>query len=228
MKNNTIEHIGFIMDGNRRWAKSHLFSLFAGHSKGAENIEPIVDYAKQQKIPYLTFWAFSTENWRRANDEVTILLDVMRNQLKGPMIMRLKRNHVKVVVIGDISKFPQDIQNEITDLMEDTKNNESITVNVALNYGGRSEIVQAVNKIIKRNETQVTEETFSHYLYTKNLPDPDLIIRTGGEQRLSGFLPWQIVYSELYFTQTLWPDFNPTEFEKALAEYKKRQRRFGR
>jgi undecaprenyl diphosphate synthase len=159
--------------------------------------------------------------------EVKVLLEVMRLQLKGRMMKRLKENQVKIVFIGDISKFPSDIREEIHTVMQETKENTKITVVIALNYGGREEILSAVRQLIQNGEQEVSEESFRKYLYTNDIPDPDLVIRTGGEQRLSGFLSWQSIYSELYFSKTLWPDFSISELETAIAEYAIRQRRFG-
>jgi undecaprenyl diphosphate synthase len=223
----TLSHVAFIMDGNRRWARKHVLSLFQGHNSGAENIEKIVEFAKKRQISYVTFWAFSTENWNRKQEEVAALLDVMRIQMRSPMIERLKSNNVRCLIIGDLSRFPQDIVDAVDRLVRDTKNNTGITATIALNYGGREEILSAVRKVARLHTGSLTEEQFANQLYTGGMPDPDLIIRTGGEQRLSGFLPWQSVYAELYFTKTLWPDFNEKKFAQALLEYAKRQRRYG-
>jgi undecaprenyl diphosphate synthase len=245
-------HVSFIMDGNRRWASTRKLQILFGHDKGAHQIEPLVEYATRQGISFLTFWAFSTENWNRDAKEVAMLMQVFRNIFKDPMVQRMKKDGVKMQVIGDMTKFPQDIQDSVQALVEDTKSNSKICVNLALNYGGREEILQAVNKLViartygtkqsgineefirdrhvapRDDIKMIDEEMFSKYLCTKDLPDPDLLIRTGGEKRLSGFLPWQSVYSELYFTDTLWPDFDSGEFQKALDEYALRERRFGK
>jgi|SRR3989344_614662 len=216
------------MDGNRRWARRNRLQLLLGHENGVKRIEPVVEYAAKKGIQYLTFWAFSTENWKRSEEEVSVLLDVFRKALSGSMMDRLKENGVRVQVVGDIISFPDDIQKKVFSIVDGTKDNTKITANFALNYGGRDEILRAVNSLIEDNVREVTEDLFSRYLYTKGQPDPDLIIRTGGEQRLSGFLPWQSIYSELYFTRTLWPDFSAKEFAEALGEYKQRERRFGK
>lgn len=221
-------HVAFIMDGNRRWARENKLSLFLGHESGARNIEPLVEYAVDNNISYLTFWAFSTENWQRSDEEVKDILGVFRKALKDPMIKKLQDLKARIYVIGDISPFPDDIKQDVSRILHDTKDNTRITVNIALNYGGRKEILDAVNTLLKQGAKSVDEHTFSKTLYTVGQPDPDLVIRTGGEQRLSGYLPWQSVYAELYFTKTLWPDFGVTEFEKALEEYSQRQRRFGK
>lgn len=215
------------MDGNRRWARTHHLPLIAGHTKGYQMIEPLIDFAHKKEIQYLTFWAFSTENWNRDKKEVEILLQIFRKLFAGDLVKRLQKNGVKVCVLGDFQAFPNDIVKSIKGLIETTKDNKAITVNIGLNYGGRPEIIRAVNQIIKDSVKQVDEQLLSTYLYTKDQPDPDLIIRTSGEQRLSGFLPWQSVYSELYFPEIYWPDFTTKEFEKALIEFEKRKRRFG-
>jgi undecaprenyl diphosphate synthase len=221
-------HIAFIMDGNRRWARQHKLSLFLGHENGAKRIEPLVDHALELGITHMTFWAFSTENWQRSEDEVNDILKVFRQALHDPMVKRLQEKKIKVQVIGDLTPFPDDIRQDVEKVLEDSRHNDRMTVNIALNYGGRAEILQAIQKLINEKKSTVTEKDFSDLLYTAGQPDPDLIIRTGGEMRLSGYLPWQSVYSELYFTDTLWPNFTPQEFDKALAEYSNRQRRFGK
>lgn len=223
----TPKHIAFIMDGNRRWAKQNKFSFFMGHRSGARNIEPLVDFAIEKGITHLTFWAFSTENWKRSQEELDSLMDVFRESLSDPMIVRLQENNVKINIIGDLKKFPEDIQKQVATIIQNTKNNKRMTVNIALNYGGRDEIITAINNLLKENMQHITEEEFDNYLLTKGQPDPDMIIRTGGEIRLSGYLPWQSIYSELYFTDVLWPNFDTKEFEKAILEFENRQRRFG-
>lgn len=225
-----IQHVAFIMDGNRRWAKKKILPAFAGHNKGYQVIEKIVERAKQHEIPYVTFWAFSTENWERNEKEVMYLMQLFRQVLKGRLVKRLIKRGGRIRVIGNLIAFPEDIRKGIARVVEESKENTAIQVNVALNYGGREEILQAVQQIVSKKikSDDITEKLFSQYLYTKDMPDPDLIIRTGGAQRMSGYLPWQSVYSELYFTDTLWPDFDGDAFDKALEEYGKRERRFGR
>jgi undecaprenyl diphosphate synthase len=221
-------HVAFIMDGNRRWARKHALSLFLGHESGAKRIEPLVDYAISLGITHLTFWAFSTENWERSEEEVKDIMNVFRQALHDPMVVRLQEKKVKVQVIGDLTPFPDDIRSDVEQILSDSKANEQMTVNIALNYGGRVEILRAFQKLLDENKTAVSENEFSELLYTAGQPDPDLIIRTGGERRLSGYLPWQAVYAELYFTPVLWPDFTPDEFGAALKDYESRQRRFGK
>lgn len=229
MKTNTIpNHIAFIMDGNRRWARAHKLSLLNGHKAGAESIEPLVVYGLRHEIKYLTFWAFSSENWKRGKMEVEFLLQVFRTFLKNNVVDRLIENGGKFRFIGDYQAFPVDIVTGLEDIIERSKNNSKIHATFALNYGGKQEIIRAVNLLLAEGKKNVEEQTFTSYLYTKDIPDPDLIIRTGGEQRLSGFLPWQGAYSELYFTDVYWPDFHERELEKAIEEYSQRERRFGK
>jgi undecaprenyl diphosphate synthase len=213
-----IQHVAFIMDGNRRWAREHHLPLLAGHTKGYQVMEPLISYAIKKNIAYLTFWAFSTENWNRDKREVEILLKIFRKIFAGQVVDRLHKNGVKINILGNINLFPKDIVENIKKLIVKTKGNTAITV----------EIIHAVNKLLQSKHKKVDEATFSSFLYTKDQPDPDLIIRTSGEERLSGFLPWQSVYSELYFPQIYWPDFKEQEFEKALEEYLQRKRNFGK
>jgi undecaprenyl diphosphate synthase len=225
-----IKHVAFIMDGNRRWAKERGLPSLTGHAKGYQRIEPLVTYAKDVGIKHITFWAFSTENWKRNEKEVAYLMSLFRKLLKGTLLKNIIKNGGRICVLGELDPFPQDIKDNIKKVLEESKDNTDIIINIGLNYGGRSEILHAVQKIIseKKNSSEITEEIFSQYLYTHDQPDPDLIIRTGGEQRLSGFLPWQGVYSELYFPDIYWPDFSEKEFDKALEEFAARERRFGK
>lgn len=223
-----LNHVAFIMDGNRRWARERHLPIAAGHLKGYEMIEPLIAFAHKNGIGYLTFWAFSTENWTRDKKEVVVLLQIFRRLFQSNITKRLQEQGVRMQVMGDIYAFPKDITKNIIEMVEKTKENTKITVTIGLNYGGRAEILRAVNNLLKSEIKDVDEETFSSYLYTKDIPDPDLIIRTSGEKRLSGFLPWQSVYSELYFPKVYWPDFNEKEFEKAIEEYTTRKRRFGK
>lgn len=231
---NLPKHIALIMDGNRRWAGENNLPQLEGHRRGESAIEPIIDRAIELHIPYLTFWAFSTQNWNRDKREVNFLLNLYRSNLDR-RIDNFHRKNVRIKVIGDLGKFPSDLVRKTEDWIDKTKNNKSITVNIALGYGGRDEIIRAVNKWhnnLKLNPdligTKLTLEEFPKYLDTAGQPDPDLLIRTGGESRLSGFLLWQLEYAELYFTKVLWPDFSVTEFNNAIAFYQSRQRRFGK
>lgn len=221
-------HVAFIVDGNRRWARERGLPIILGHRKGYKRIEDLVVYTKSIGIKYVTFWAFSTENWNREKKEVDDLMNIFRRIFTHSAMKKIIKEKAKIIIFGDLTRFPSDIQKSVKDIVEETKNNNGITVNIALNYGGRAEILQAVNKLLQKKEKKVDEEIFSSYLYSKDQPDPDLIIRTGGDQRLSGYLPWQSVYSELYFTKTYWPDFDEKAFEKAIKDFSNRQRRFGK
>lgn len=225
-------HIAIIMDGNRRWAKSQGKPVGFGHKAGAKTLENIVRYANKIGLKYITTYAFSTENWKRAEDEVSGLMLLLKNYLSD-YSKRADSENIRIKVLGDITKFPEGTQKSIQECIERTKNNTGVTLNIALNYGGRDEIKQAIKKIsndVKTNkikEHEITEELISEYLYTKDIPDPDLIIRTSGEIRLSGFLAWQSTYSELYFIQKNWPDFTEKDLDEAIEEYNKRTRKFG-
>ncbi|MBI3954719.1 di-trans,poly-cis-decaprenylcistransferase [Candidatus Collierbacteria bacterium] len=224
-----LNHVAIIMDGNRRWAKNQGLEAVAGHHRAAENvIEPLIDACVKRGIPYITFWAFSTENWKRDKEEISELFNIFRFAL-GTLAAKFIRQGAKLRILGDINRFPQDIAKKSLELINKSQKNNAITVTFALNYGGRDEILRAVKKMLtdKIPPDTLTENLFSSYLDTTGIPDPDLIIRTGGERRLSGYLPWQSVYSELYFTPTLFPDFTPEELDKALSDYLTRDRRFG-
>lgn len=229
-KNKTLKipyHIGVILDGNRRWARQRGLSIFEGHKKGAENLGKMVKLCIKKGIKILTVYAFSTENQKRSKPEIDGLIRIFKH------FMKTKRNEldkigVKLNILGDLKFFPEDLQEEIKRTVRMLKNNKKLVLNMALNYGGRQDIVQAVEKIIKKGYKNINEELISQYLYTAGQPDPDLIIRPGGEMRLSNFLIWQASYSELYFTKVYWPDFSEKELDKALAEYTKRERRFGK
>jgi undecaprenyl diphosphate synthase len=229
MKQFIPTHLAFIMDGNRRWAREHKLEMIMGHKKGADRIEAIVEHGAKKGIKVMTFWVFSTENWKRKKGEVDMLLKVFRDMFQGQMVKRMIAKGVKLQIIGEYRAFPQDIVNGLEKLMKASESNTRVAVNIALNYGGRQEILRVVNEIVKADRKEfIDEEKFSSYLFTTGQPDPDMIIRTGGEQRTSGFLPWQAVYSELYFTKTFWPDFDEKELDKALEEYAVRERRFGK
>lgn len=230
-KNSSIslpKHVAFIMDGNRRWAKKKGLPIVFGHRKGYQKIEEIVKHARKLEIKHVTFWAFSTENWSRDKKEVEDLLNIFRTLLKKSSLKKILQEKAKIVILGDLTAFPKDIQENVNHVVEDSKNNTEITVNIALNYGGRAEILRATNLIIQDGTKNVDEKTFASYLYSKGQPDPDFVIRTGGEKRMSGYLPWQSVYSELYFTDTYWPDFNSKALNAALKDFSNRSRRFGK
>ena len=230
MSNSSLpKHVAIIMDGNRRWAKQHKLQALKGHAYVVNQvIEPLVDRCIELGIPYLTLWAFSTENWHRDHQEVEGLMKLFRTAFKKNA-QDLHNKGVRLNILGNIDKFPADIAQQAKDWVTISQNNKKITVNFALNYGGRDEILRAVQKIAQTGKdlTTITEEDITLNLDTAGQPDPDLIIRPGGEQRLSGYLPWQSVYAELYFTDVLMPDFSPEKLDEALAEYAKRQRRFG-
>lgn len=224
-----IRHIAIIMDGNRRWARQRGLEPEEGHDYAAMRvIKPIIERCVELKIPHVTFWAFSTENWKRDREEIKALFDIFRKGLRT-LAGELIAKGAQMRLLGDIQKFPKDIAEKALEAIASSRGNKVITVTFALNYGGRDEILRAVKKIVKKGYKvrEVTEELFSSMLDTAGVPDPDMIIRTGGEQRLSGYLPWQAVYAELYFTKTLFPDFTVEEFDKAVEELKKRDRRFG-
>lgn len=226
-------HVAIIMDGNRRWAAARGMGPVDGHRQAATKaIEPIVEEAIRLGIKFITFWAFSTENWRRDKQEIEGLFGIFREVLKEK-IDKLHQKGVKIKVLGDLSKFPKDIVKQVLKGVEATRGNQKITVTFALNYGGREEILRAIRRMYQKVQSSkfkiqgLSEDTFAQFLDTDGMPDPDLIIRTGGEYRLSGFLPWQSVYSELYFTPVLFPEFSPAEFDKAILAYQQRERRFG-
>lgn len=222
------QHIGIIMDGNRRWARQHALSVVKGHEKVANQvIEELVAHCVKRGIPYLTLWAFSTENWQRDAAEVDGIMTIFR-QAFTKSAARMYELGVRLNYIGDLVAFPADIQQHVSEWVEKSQVNSKITLTFALNYGGRDELVRAVNKLLASGATTVSQADISAALDTAGLPDPDLIIRPGGEQRLSGFLPWQSVYSEWYFTEVLMPDFSPVELDKALEDYAGRARRFGK
>ncbi len=222
-------HVAIIMDGNGRWAKQHGLPRLEGHETGAQNIHPIIKCLNQHHIKYVTLYGFSTENWNRPEDEVTGLLRLFEGSI-NKYVSELHENGIKLRHLGHLEELPQGLQLAINKAIKLTKNNTRMTFSFALNYGGRLEILDAVRHIIAEGIPlqNIDEKLFSSYLYTAGLPDVDLLIRTGGEFRISNFLIWQAVYSEYYFTEVLWPDFNQKELEKALVAYSQRRRRFGR
>lgn len=223
------ECLGIIMDGNRRWAKSKNLHTLKGHSAGGETLKNVAKWAKEVGVKHLILYTFSTENWNRSEEEVSYLL-----KLIGEVIEKELQNFNKeggvLHFVGDLSRFSEDLQAKLIKARDYTKNNPGPHIYFALNYGGRPEILSAVKEIVKENPNPdaITEEYFGKHLQTYPMPDPDLIIRTSGEMRLSGFLPWQGVYSELFFTDTLWPDFSKDEFLKIIEEYGNRERRRGK
>ena len=219
------EHVAVIMDGNGRWAKERGLARIAGHNEGMKALREIVRHTSDLGIKYLTVYAFSTENWKRSEEEVSGIFKLLVLYVKSELA-DLNKNNVKINILGDISKLPEDAAKAADTAVETTKNNSGLVFNIAINYGGRAEIVQAVNKAIEKGE-KVSEYSFSELLYTSGMPDPDLIIRTGNEFRISNFLIWQCAYSEIVISPVYWPDFDPKEYEKCLLEYEKRDRRFG-
>ena len=226
------KHIAIIMDGNGRWATKRALPRKAGHKAGAEALEKIIYAAKDMGLEHLTVYAFSTENWKRSEEEVGAIMDLLRMYLKN-YFKKFLNDNVRMDVIGDISRLDKDIQEAILEIEEISKEKTGLSVHIALNYGGRDEIRRAVAKIAadvaegKLNAADVTEDTITNALDTVGTPDPELLIRTSGEERISNFLLWQIAYSEFYFSEMLWPDFNKTELQKAIYYYQNRERRFG-
>lgn len=229
---NMPKHIAIIMDGNRRWARQKGLDVKQGHKEGAKTLEKIVRYANKIGLEYITVYAFSTENWKRAKDEVGALMLLLQSYLDD-YSKRADTENIKVKILGDITALSEGMQKSILKCMERTKDNTGVTFNIALNYGGRDEIVKAVKKIaenVKNGDLKledITEQTISDSLYTEGQPDPDLVIRTSGELRTSNFLPWQIVYSEFIFLDKNWPDFTEQDLDEAIKTYQKRNKRMG-
>ena len=221
-------HIGFIVDGNRRWAKEKGLPTFMGHKKGAEQIEEIIKYAQDLGIKIVTIYAFSTENWKRTEKEVSYLMKLFEDFAVNKMDEANKRE-IKIKILGNFQGLPLSLQKVLNKAINLTKNNQKIIVNVALNYGGRDEITRTFRKlmVLGIKPKEITEKLINQNLDTAGLPDPDFIIRTSGEQRLSNFIPWQATYSELYFPKIHWPDFDKKQLDTAILEYQKRQRRHG-
>lgn len=230
---NIPKHIAIIMDGNGRWAQARGLIRLMGHKAGVKTVQEVVTAARELGVPVLTLYAFSTENWNRPQDEVSGLMSLLKNYLQSELDAMLK-NDIKLRAIGDLGKLPPDVYEILSATMERTKDNTSLTLNLALNYGGRREMVQAIQAIaakVKAGEvepTAIDESLVDSHLYTSGLPEPDLLIRTGGEARLSNFLLWQASYAEIYFTDTAWPDFGKDRLIEAIADYQQRQRRFGK
>lgn len=222
------QHIGVIMDGNGRWAKKRGLPRSAGHSAGADTLKKIVTECNNMGVKYITVYAFSTENWNRPKEEVDFLMNLLLDYLKNAE-KTLSGENVVIRAIGSRKELSDEIKEQIVKTENFTKNNTGIVMNIALNYGGREEILNAVKQIKKSdiNADDINEDVFSQYLYTKNQPDIDLLIRTSGEKRLSNFLLWQNSYSELWFTNKLWPDFNKKDLHSAIIDFQKRNRRFG-
>jgi undecaprenyl diphosphate synthase len=223
------QHIAIIMDGNGRWAKKRLMPRISGHRRGLESVKTVITQCQKLNIPFLTLFAFSTENWLRPTQEVDFLMSLFQDSIKKESSSLIK-NNIRFKLIGDRKPFPKKLIDKIKDLENLTEKNTGLTLSIAINYGGRWDIVNAVNEYRKKNHFK---KPFTHKNLIQNLslnfaPDPDLLIRTGGEKRISNFLIWQFSYTELYFTETLWPDFNEKAFTSALIEFQKRERRYGK
>lgn len=220
------KHIAIIMDGNGRWAAEKGLSRAEGHRRGAERIEEIIEACKDRGVRYITLYAFSDENWNRPNDEVLALMQLLKHFLKSKR-QGMIRKGVRFRAIGDIARLPSDLIRDIRETEDATIAGEKIMMIVALSYGGRQEICRAAEALAKKGVTEISVEAFTEHLDTVGIPDPDLFIRTSGECRISNFLLWQLSYTELYFTEVLWPDFSPDELDRAIESYSKRERRFG-
>ena len=230
-KENLPKHIAIIMDGNRRWAKDRGLTTREGHKAGAQALEDISKFCNKIGIKYLTVYAFSTENWKRSQEEVGAIMKLLKFYLLD--FFNWSDENIKINVLGRIAELPKDLKDQIHKIEEKTKNNTGLVLNICFNYGGRDEIVTATKNIAQKvldgelKIEDINEKLFSNYLYTANQPDPDLLIRTSGEERISNFLPWQISYSEFVFTDKFWPEYNEQEFLNSIQIYQKRTRRFG-
>lgn len=226
-------HIAVVMDGNGRWARRRALPRIAGHRRGVEAIKNIMPLLRTRGVQYLTLFAFSSENWQRPSSEVTLLLELFASTLENE-IRRLHENQIRLRVIGDLSRFPHALQNRVAESMALTRANQALNLTIAINYGGRWDLTQACRalaELVERREISadaISASLLASRLCTSDLPEPDLFIRTGGEQRISNFLLWQLAYTELYFTDTYWPDFDEQHFEQALMRFASRQRRFGK
>ena len=227
-----VQHVGIIMDGNRRWAKSKGLKKIEGHKQGAGTAKNIIKAAVENNITHLTLFAFSSENWKRGSSEIDDLIGLLRYFLKKE-INNLIKSGIKIKILGELSLFPEDIIHLLNKSVNISKNNNKLNLIIAINYGSRQEITYAVRKIVKEvllkkiNINEISEETISNFLYTEGIPEPDLIIRTGGDCRLSNFLLWQSAYSELLFIKKAWPDFTKDDFLQAVNDFNNRERRFG-
>ncbi|MCH9753425.1 MAG: isoprenyl transferase [Alphaproteobacteria bacterium] len=230
---NTPEHIAIIMDGNGRWAKNKLMPTSFGHKQGAETAREIINVAQKTNIKFLTLYAFSSENWKRSKSEVDNLMQLLHLYINNEK-KHLNNSNIRIIVIGNLEPVPSKLAQGIKEAEEKTKHNTGMTLIIALSYGGREEIICAAKRIAelclsqKLSPKEISEKTFTSFLYTSNIPDPDLIIRTGGELRISNFLLWQSAYAEFYFTKAHWPEFNEKEFKKALTEFQTRKRNYGK
>ena len=226
-------HVAIIMDGNGRWAKQRNLPRHAGHKSGVNSTRDIIQVCSDRKIKALTLFAFSSENWKRPKKEVGLLMELFFTALRGE-IKRLNKNNVRMIFVGDLNAFSEKLQKQIAKSCEMTSANTGLELRIAVNYGGRWDIINALQNIVQKievgemNSSDINEETVSSHMSLSDLPEPDLFIRTGGEQRISNFLLWQLAYTELYFSDALWPEFNEAAFDQALESYVSRQRRFGK
>ncbi len=227
-EHNRPKHIGFVMDGNRRWATSHGLGSADGHKEGYENFRRISEYCLDQDINVATFWAFSTENWKRPKREILAILKLLKYALRTELKRFMERG-VRFNALGRIAGFPLDVRREIKHAIEETKHNTKAILNIGLNYGGREEIVDAIKNIVKAglSPSKITAQLVNQFMYAPELPEPDLIIRTSGEQRSSGFMLWQSPYAEWVYSPKLWPEYTETDLDAALEEYARRKRNFG-
>tara|TARA_B100000123_G_scaffold150839_1_gene111487 strand:+ start:106 stop:798 length:693 start_codon:yes stop_codon:yes gene_type:complete len=219
------EHVAIIMDGNGRWGLKKKKSRNYGHKKGLETVEKIIEAAVYKKIKYLTLFVFSTENWKRPVKEVNYLIRLLNKYVDKEISNLLKKN-IKINVIGDISPFPNILKNKLKKISSLSKTNNKIQINMALNYGSRQEIIKAINSLNKNN-LKINEKNINKFLYTHDVPEPEILIRTGNTKRISNFLTWQIIYSEIFFVKKMWPDFSKNDFYKIIENYKKIERKFG-
>ena len=222
---NPIQHVAIIMDGNGRWGKKYKNSRNAGHRAGLNTVEKIINSSIQNKIKYLTLYAFSTENWKRPPNEIKFLFKLLNNFI-DQKIDEFNKNNIKLKIIGNVNAFNLKLKKKLIKTEEMTKNNMRLQVNLALNYGSKSELIYAFNKL-KKNKLSITEKNLEKYLYTDKIPDPDILIRTGNTKRLSNFLLWQLAYTEIFFEKKLWPDFNRKDYSKILKKFKVTKRNYG-
>ena len=223
-----LEHLAIIMDGNRRWASTNNLPSYEGHKKGAENLWNIINNIEKFKLKFLTVFVFSTENWKRSRREISFLMSLL-NSFLDHTISKINKNNFKIRFIGDLSPFEKKIKDKIDIIQNNSQSNKGIVITLALNYGGRLDIISAINEILiqKKNFKPISEDEFKNYTLNKDLPDPDLLIRTGGEMRLSNFLLWDLAYTELMFIPQMWPDFDQLILENCILNYSKRIRKYG-
>lgn len=226
VEKNNLKHIAIIMDGNRRWAKERNLPSAVGHKKGVDALKAAMRACDDFGVKYLTVYAFSTENWNRKPEEVNFLMDLLGQTLKNEL-KEMHENNVVISFIGDTTQLSKKLQEILANAVETTKNNTGVNLQIAFNYGSRAEIVKAVKEIVELGEKEITEETISKHLYTSNIPDPDLLIRTGGEMRVSNYLLWQIAYSEFIVLEKFWPEFDKETLAECIQEFNRRNRRFG-